>query len=192
MANDFNSVYAWEHDGDGDGGIPLSKLAGKYAETFPGAVFYICLKPDFSGPENCLTKGAVPVADIGATVAQHTQDKDGNSCSNNTFTLALSAPLAAFPPTVFRFHAVSKVTNYDPATGSGDASFTQYTGGKCIGSKFDSTGATSVQTGTYHFVASDNGKRVDSVWTTFTDALGGHRRIRCTSLGPETRVDIWF
>jgi hypothetical protein len=172
MAHDFNGVHAGDDSGGEGGGIPLSKLASKYAETFPGAVFYICFKPDFSTTENCFTKGAVPVADIGATVAQETTDKDGDSCSNNTFTLALSGLTTAFPPTVFVFHAVSKVTNYDPATGSGDASFTQYTGGKCIGSKFDSTGATSVQTGTYHFVASDNGKRVDSIATTFISVVG--------------------
>ena len=67
---------------------------------------------------------------------------------------------------------VGKVTNYDPATGSGDVSVTNYTGGKCRGSKFDSTGATVVNTATAHFVASDNGERVDAVTTSITDSLG--------------------
>ena len=169
MAHDFNRVYAGD---DGGGGIPLSKLAGKYAETFPGAVFYICFKPDFSTTENCFTKGAVPLSLILATLGQTTQDKDGNSCTKLTGALAFSAPLAFLPPTVNVAFSVAKVTNYDPATASGDASFTNYTGGKCVGSKFDSTGATKSQTGTYHFVASDNGERVDFVTTTFIDALG--------------------
>jgi hypothetical protein len=67
---------------------------------------------------------------------------------------------------------VTKVTVYDPATGSGDSSFAFYAGGKCIGSKFDSTGATVTSTGTAHFAASDHGERVDAVITTSTDSVG--------------------
>jgi hypothetical protein len=148
MAHYLTRVFAWDHDGDhghdSDGGIALSKLAGKYAVTFPGSSLFICFKPDFSATENCLTTGAVPVSVIGATVAQETKDKDGNFCTKNTFTVAFSAPLAAFPPTVTVFYTAGKVTNYDPATASGDVSLTNYTGGKCIGSKFDSTGADGV------------------------------------------------
>jgi hypothetical protein len=171
-AHDFNRVYAGD---DGGGGIPLSKLAGKYAETYPPAPassFYLCFKPDFSATENCFTKGAVPLSLILATIGQKTQDKDGNSCIKLTGTLAFSAPLAFLPPTVNVEFGADKVTKYDPATASGDVSFTNYTGGKCVGSKFDSTGATKGQTGTYHFVASDNGERTDFVTTTFIDALG--------------------
>ena len=65
-----------------------------------------------------------------------------------------------------------KVTSYNPATGSGDSSFTSYTGGNCVGSKFDSTGATATNTGTLHFVASNGGRRTDSVDTTLTDPVG--------------------
>jgi hypothetical protein len=45
-------------------------------------------------------------------------------------------------------------------------------GGKCTGSKFDGTGATVVATFTIHFVASDNGERLDSAVTTLTDPVG--------------------
>jgi len=62
---------------------------------------------------------------------------------------------------------------YDPASGTGDQSFTLYTGGKCNGATFDSTGATATSTGTDHFVASDNGKRLDGIFTSTTDAIGG-------------------
>ena len=172
MAQDFKRAYAGDDGGD-DGGIPLSKLAGKYSETFRGGTITTCFKPDFSATENCFTKGAVPLSSsFGASVGEKTQDKDGNSCTKATGSFGLPAPLAAFPNVVVVFFSATKVTNYDPATGSGDESFTNYTGGKCIGSKFDSTGAIISQTGTSHFVASDNGKRVDLVVTTFTDPLG--------------------
>ena len=77
----------------------------------------------------------------------------------------------------------SKVTSYDPATGSGDASFTSYLSGKCVGTAF--VGSTSVSnvnsTGTFHFVASNGGKRVDSHCTTsVTDPVGrGWRFLFC-------------
>jgi hypothetical protein len=171
MAHDFNSVYAGEHDGDGDGGIPLSKLAGKYSVTYQGGGFFTqCFKPDFSATESCSTPGAVPVNLYTATVGQTTWDKDGDSCLRQT--AAVSTLGQPFPSTVVAGFSAEKVTDYDPATGSGDTSFTNYLGGKCIGSKFDSTGATVLETGTYHFVASDDGDRVDFAVTTFTDALG--------------------
>jgi hypothetical protein len=64
---------------------------------------------------------------------------------------------------------------YDPATGSGDGTFTSYLSGKCVGATFmGSTNVTNVNsTGTYHFVASDDGKRVDTITTSATDPIGG-------------------
>lgn len=171
MAYDFNGAYAGDHNGGGDGGIPLSKLAGKYSVTFQGGGFFtLCFKPDFSANESCSTPGAVPISISGATVGQSTQDRDGDSCVK--LKGAFATPGQPTPPSVAVFFTVVKVTNYDPETGSGDSSFTNYTGGKCIGSRFDSTGATLGQTGTNHFVASDDGKRFDFTNTTFTDALG--------------------
>lgn len=155
-----------------EGGIPLSTLAGKYAVTFPlGGFFTECFKPDFSATESCSTPGAVPLNISGATVGQSTQDRDGDSCAQFTGAFAVISG-QTMPPSVLSFFGVSKVTNYDPATGSGDSSFTNYVGGKCIGAKFDSTGATVNSTGTNHFVASDDGERVDSTTLTFSDALG--------------------
>ncbi|HKD67967.1 MAG TPA: hypothetical protein VKB84_14065 [Candidatus Binataceae bacterium] len=171
MAHDFNGAYAGAHHGDDDGGIPLSKLAGKYSVIFnSGGFFTQCFKPDFSATESCSTPGAVPFNLTGATVGQSTQDRDGNACQK--FTGAFSATVGQKTPLILEFISVVKVTTYDPATGSGDTSVTDYSGGKCIGSKFDSTGATPTNTGAQHFVASDDGRRVDFTVTAFTDPLG--------------------
>ena len=167
LAHDFNA------DGGDGGRIPLSKLAGKYSVTFPpGGFFVTCFKPDFSATESCSTPGAIPITENGDTVGQKTQDKEGDSCAKFTGAFVVLGQPSPNPPLVLVFFSVSKVTDYDPATGSGDFSFTNYLGGKCVGSNFDSTGATLGQTGTAHFVASDDGKRVDVATTTFTDAVG--------------------
>jgi hypothetical protein len=154
---------------DGGAGIPLSKLAGKLAQTFQGSIT-VCFKPDFSGTENCSAADAKPVSGNYVQVGQVNQDKDGNSCS--TITITLGFPGSPFPPLVSIEQGVGKVTNYDSGTGSGDDSAITYTGGKCIGSKLNSTGATVASSGTDHFVASANGDRVDFVTTTATDPLG--------------------
>ena len=63
------------------------------------------------------------------------------------------------------FQTVGKSLDYDRNIGTGDASFTTYVGSKCNGAEFDSTGATVIATGNTHFVASDNGKRIEGVVT---------------------------
>lgn len=168
MAHDLNGVYAGD-DGDGGRGIPQSKLAGKVAQTAQGSIT-VCFKPDFSATENCSTPGVQAVPANIVLVGQGTGDRDGDSCATATFTQGFSgAPSAPFVGVQV---TVGKVTKYDPATGSGDVSVTNYSGGKCEGSKFDSTGATVINTATAHFVASDNGERVDAVTTSITDSLG--------------------
>ena len=163
-AHDSNITSADEGDG-----IPLSKLAGKYAITNQGSIT-ICFKPDFSATEACSTPGVVAFPGNTVSVGESAQDKSGNWCQ--TFTNTFSFPGDTFPTTGTVGHSVAKVTSYDPATGSGDYTFTAYMGGKCVGSKFDSTGATLSGTGTVHFVASDGGKRIDEVVTTDTDPVG--------------------
>jgi hypothetical protein len=138
MAGDFNAAYAGDHDGDGGGGIPLSKLAGKWASASQGSIT-ICFKRDFSASENCSTVGAVPVTFNDPSVTAFTQDKAGNACG--TGTDVGSVPGDSHPPEVTVSHGVNKVISYDPATGSGDVSIGNYSGGKCIGSTFDSAGA---------------------------------------------------
>jgi hypothetical protein len=55
--------------------------------------------------------------------------------------------------------------DYDSTTGAGDVSSIYYTGGKCIGATFDSTGATEIATSSSHFVVTDGGNRIDHVIT---------------------------
>jgi hypothetical protein len=167
MAHDSNRIYAGDDD---NGGIPLSNLAGKYAQAGQGSAT-LCFNPNtFPATENCFTAGAIILAFNAVFVGQKTQDNVGNSCLTATQTLGF--PGSPEPPSITVFQGVNKVTNYDPATGSGDESFTNYTGGKCNKSKFDSTGATVLNHGTLHFVASHNGERTDSVPTTITDSVG--------------------
>jgi hypothetical protein len=79
----------------------------------------------------------------------------------------------ANPTGVSVFHVTGKITSYDPTTGTGDAGFTEYSGGQCHGSAFDSTGATAVNSGTDHFVVSNRGKRIDGVLTSLTNPAIG-------------------
>jgi hypothetical protein len=82
-----------------------------------------------------------------------------------------SLPPSAQPPLVdSKSHVAVTITDYDPATGVGDASYADYDNGQCIGAKFDSTGATSTGTGTEHFVVSRRGTRIDVIDTAQTDA----------------------
>ena len=107
-------------------------------------------------------------------VGNETDDKKGNSCETYTET-DTDLPADVSPPFGGVLYSVSKVTSYDPATGSGDATFTSYFSGKCVGAAFvGSTNVTNVNaTGTYHFVASDHGNRVDAITTKITDPIGG-------------------
>lgn len=165
-ARDLDRAYAG--DGDGGGGIPLSKLAGKWAQSAQGS-FTVCFKPDFSATENCSASGAVPVSGNFVQISQNTQDKEGNSCSTFTSTIGLFGTL---PPFVSVGHSVTKVTSYDSVSASGDDSYIDYEGGKCKGAKFDGAGATLTSSGTDHFVASQNGERLDFVTTMVTDPVG--------------------
>jgi hypothetical protein len=70
------------------------------------------------------------------------------------------------PPSVSPIHpSVAKILNYDPATGAGDISVSEYSGGKCIGSTFDSAGAKQTAAFVFHFAASNGGKRIDMIVT---------------------------
>ena len=101
-----------------------------------------------------------------------TEDSSGNSCG--PFTEVDSAqPLTASPPTITtNEHVVGKLLNYDSTTGTGDGSFTVYSGGSCSGVTFDGSGATELSSGTDHLVVTKDGNRVDFVFTTLTDSAG--------------------
>jgi hypothetical protein len=170
-------------------GIPLEALAGNYAFTCQGT-FALCLNPGTFGVADCATTTSpiiVPLTDLG--IGQVTRDTKGNSCSSD-LDVTSSLPVAKTPPSVGSVHpAVAKTLNYDPATGTGDLSFVEYSGGNCNGSAFDSTGSTETGTLAAHFAASDRGKRFDLVFTSLiifpSDTTGnfvGGFSLSCTSL----------
>ncbi|HEV8715147.1 MAG TPA: hypothetical protein VGX03_20245 [Candidatus Binatia bacterium] len=168
----FREVAAFQ------GFTPLEDLAGTYAATAQGSLF-LCFKgtpPPL--PAKCGSEGSVGFPFSVLQVGSAIYDTDGNACATVTNT-SVHLPVDASPPFVVEVHSVAKVTSYDPTTGTGDASFTNYVGGQCTGGPFggrgalfDSTGATVAGTGTFHFTASDDGKRIDFVVTSSTNAVG--------------------
>jgi hypothetical protein len=148
-------------------GIPLKDLAGNYASTCQGT-FSICLDSTTFSPTNCGTGSpvVVPLTDLDAGAL--TRDERGNACS--TFIgVDADLPVDKTPPLVSPVHpAVAKTLDYDPATGTGDISVSEYRGGKCIGSTFDNAGATQTGAFVFHFAVSNGGKRIDMIVTSAT------------------------
>jgi hypothetical protein len=147
-------------------GISVEDLAGVYSFTDSGS-YSVCLDLSKKPPavEDCGTKGAFALPQTYLAVGALTRDDNGNSCGAWT-AVNSSLPVDNTPPLVAVLgHAVGKISNYDPETGTGDFSLTGYRGGKCNGSTFDSTGATETETDTAHFAASNGGKRIDLVLT---------------------------
>ena len=149
------------------GGIPLPK--GQFASTISGS-FAICFSPTPPFPEEACNTAGVLVAPLTALLnGALTLDKNGNSCGSFVETDA-DSPVDVTPPFLTpNEHIARTVTTYDSSTGTGDESFTGYMGGSCNGSNFDSTGATTVSSGTDHFVVSEQGKRIDFQITTATN-----------------------
>lgn len=116
---------------------------------------------------SCVTLGII---EAGAEV----RDRMGNACGAHA-AVVNTVPPAASPPTVVpSVTAVLKVIHYDPASGTGDASLNEYSGGTCNGANFINTGVTQVTSGALHFVISNGGNRIDSVVTALNIAgLGG-------------------
>jgi hypothetical protein len=63
---------------------------------------------------------------------------------------------------------ISTTTSFDPTTGSGTASFSQYRERSCLGAGFDSTGAVLAATGTQSFMVSDSGNRIETTLTSIS------------------------
>ena len=104
---------------------------------------------------------------------QSTVDTKGNSCGEDIETNAPLFP-GPFPAggndTIF----VGVTTSYNPATGSGTLSFKFYAAGpgvSCNGATFVNTArAPVIDSGTTHFVVSQNGSRLDDITLTFHTA----------------------
>jgi hypothetical protein len=147
----------------GSPGIPLYQLAGSFAgQGF--ANFGLCLNDDFS-LENCSSSATTQItAFIQDFTDQGTADTKGNSCYEFVGSAAPVVPgpqAASIADTI----SVGVTTSYNPATGSGNTSFTQYAAGpgvSCNGSTLVNTANAPVfGSGTSHFVVSNNGNRMD-------------------------------
>jgi hypothetical protein len=167
------------------GDIPLTALAGTYTITGSGS-FAICSGPAPTFTEIPCSK-FIPGTDISfpqtvVEVGEDTFDAKGNSCDTITETIS-DFPVDFSPPIVATVHIVTHMTSYDPSTGVGDLSGTGYIGGSCNGAVFNNKGATKDGTFLNHFVASDNGKRIDLIGTAIQDLIGGIGDFSATTLG---------
>jgi hypothetical protein len=153
----------------GSPGIPLYQLAGGFAGE--GAANYgVCFNDDFSATQDCsITPDAQVATWIDNFTYQGTSDTLGNSCGEEFETNGpfFPGPQAA---NINDYIVVGALNSYNPATGSGNNTFTAYVAGpgiSCNGSQFVNTAnATAVATTTGHFVVSNNGNRVDEVTLT--------------------------
>jgi hypothetical protein len=156
---------------DAGANLPIAVLRGGYSDTVHTSEAACLAPPSYTTAVACTSPGAgvFPISDV--EVGQLTFGPDGSGCQSSV-AVAADIPPAGTPPYVIPFNAVRTLTDYNPATGTGDWAFTTYTGGKCNGAKFDNTGATAFTSGTEHFVITDGGKRVDFVVTSFVSGSG--------------------
>jgi len=164
MSQELNAVAG----GVGGVNIPLFTLAGGYSSTVQGS-FAICLDSDTFALESCATASALVLPLTYLAAGQLTWDFQGNACGNFS-QVQSNLPVDATQPQVSPTTIVGKLITYSSATGSGDASFTAYSGGSCNGAAFNASGSTIVSTGTDHFVVSGRGNRIDGIFTSLTDA----------------------
>ena len=130
------------------------------------------MNPSTFANESCSTSGVL-VFPITFTVAGvETRDATGAACATETSVSTALPPSASQPSINSESHVVHKLLDYDATTGAGDTSYIGYTGGKCVGANFDSTGATEISTGTNHIVVSQQGNRIDTVTTGLTNTIG--------------------
>jgi hypothetical protein len=150
------------------GGATLASLAGKFASKGSGS-YTICFGASLSTVD-CASSPHQEVPFNMTSVAHGTRDAAGNSCGVTALTLAATDRVfgAYFTRLKFARTNVSTTTSFDPTTGSGSASVSQYHGGSCAGAAFDSTGAILTGTGTQSFMVSDSGNRIDAIVTSFS------------------------
>src|SRR5229473_226486 len=154
-----------------NGGVTLASLAGKF-ETKGGGSYTVCFTDNFTTAVDCASARHQEVQFKVTTVSRGTRDAAGNFCAVATLT---STPTdgpdygAKFPARMnFTRTNVSTTTSFDPTTGSGSSSFSQYLGGRCDGAVFDTTGATLVSTGTQSFMVSDSGNSIETIITSLS------------------------
>jgi hypothetical protein len=161
----------WNAFAAGEGKISLSTLEGGYVSNGQGTVA-ICLDPATFVEVACTTSGALAIPFTSISTGRSVVDSKGKLCTVYS-EVESNLPPDASPPLVRTIIVVGKITNYDPASSTGDIPFTTYVGGQCKGSTFDSTGAVLQSTGNFHLVVSQRGNRWDGNFTALTDATGG-------------------
>src|SRR5216684_2814854 len=115
-----------------NGGIPLAALAGNYSNTTQGS-YSLCLNPvTFAGVDCATFSGPLVLPQTYLTLGEATRDVNGNSCATH-IDVNTSLPVDNTPPFVQGGHpTVSKIIDYDSATGTGDMGLTTSNGGKRI------------------------------------------------------------
>jgi hypothetical protein len=125
-----------QHGSEAAAQIPLP--SGQFSSSAQGSVG-ICVS-NSGAPESCSTSGATVVAINGVANGSFFFDSAGNGCGVTSEVDSLPlAPIYLGPPPFPRYpafpalfgsprHVVTKVTNYDSATGIGDRSQTLYGG----------------------------------------------------------------
>jgi hypothetical protein len=143
---------------EANAGPPIALPSGSFSWTAQGT------------EAACATAGCpvINIIETGSTV----RDKAGNACGTHVGVVTPVPPSGA-PQQPSPITHVMKVITYDPNTGTGDMSLTEYFGGSCNGSALDPTGATKVVDGTLHFVVSNGGSRIDHIATSLNILLGG-------------------
>jgi hypothetical protein len=157
------------------GGVTLASLAGKF-ETRGSGVYTVCFSESFTTTVDCASAPHQEVPFNATAVAHNIRDAAGNSCgvTTSTITPTDAQVFGTTWPANPNFRAnftrtnVSTTTSFDPTTGSGTASVSQYHGGSCVGAAFDSTGAILTGTGTLSFMVSDWGNRIEAIVTSFS------------------------
>jgi hypothetical protein len=151
--------------------LPIAVLRGGYSGTIRASEAICLAPPSYTTAVACTSPGAgvFPLSDVEA--GQGTFGPTGSGCESSV-AVAADIPPAGTPPYVIPHNVVRTLTDYNPATGTGDWAFTTYTEGKCNGATFDNTAKTAFTSGTEHFVISDGGKRVDVVVTSFVSGSG--------------------
>ena len=137
---------------------------GSAEETIQGSIT-VCFQPGTTTPESCTDAGVTTAVVSFLEVGQVTWDANGNACASGVETISVPGSAVAITQ---HTNLVGKLVNYDPATRSGDGTGTGYSGGKCAGASFDNTGATTRSNAGFHFVISQNGKRLDSILTSLS------------------------
>jgi hypothetical protein len=164
--------------------IPLP--VGQFSSSVQGSLAF-CLNPSTFAGESCSTTGVLVFPVSVLAKGSFVTDAAGNSCSTQS-EVDSALPLNSSPPLVTaNEHVVSKLLDYDPNTGIGDASFVLYVGGSCNGTRLDDTGATQVSSGTLNVVVTNNGNRFDDTITTLTNPTSsiGNFSLSATALRQE-------